>query len=454
MNRNKLTVGGLCSGIGGFSLAFQRAGFSAKWECELNVAARSVLNRHFSEARVYEDMTEFNPTVLDSVDILCGGTPCQGFSVAGLRNSLSDERSNLALRFVQLANKLDPAAILWENVPGVLSTRDNAFGCFLAGLVGADAPLVPTKECGGRWTNAGMVDGPKRSAAWRVLDAQFFGLAQRRNRVFVVSSPRKNLPFEVLFERKSLCGNSPPRREAKERIDPCLEGRAGSNGGNNFATSGGLVEVGECCSAHTKMDFETETFVTHPLRSEGCDASEDGTGRGTPLAVIPIQEFNKRHSGDSSNGVGHGKEGDPMFTLQASAQHAVAYRTAGNCGPFEQGDKTGALNTATDPSQNIVAFDTTQITSEANYSRPVPGDPCHPLAQSAHAPAVAFARRVRRLTPVECLRLMGLPDNWLDGLNLSDSAKYRMVGNAVAVPVVEWIARRLLQQLTSRNKSL
>lgn len=341
--KTHLTVGGLCSGIGGFSLAFKRAGFSIEWECELNVAARSVLNRHFSEAHVYEDMTEFNPTVLDSVDILCGGTPCQGFSVAGLRNSLSDERSNLALRFVQLANQLNPEVALWENVPGVLNTRDNAFGCFLAGLVGADAPLVPPKECVGRWTNAGMADGPKRSAAWRVLDAQFFGLAQRRNRVFVVSSPRKNLPFEIFFERKSLCRDSPPRRTPSERIAPTLEGRSGSNGGNNFATSGGLVDVADPCAAHhSRHDLDNDTFVTHTLRSEGCDASED-----------------------------------------------------------------------------------------------------------AHAPTVAFTQRVRRLTPVECLRLMGLPDDWLDGLNLSDSEKYRMVGNAVAVPVVEWIARRLLQQLTS-----
>jgi DNA (cytosine-5)-methyltransferase 1 len=130
---------------------------------------------------------------VEAPDLLCGGTPCQAFSVAGLRRSLDDARGNLTLTFCEIADAIDtarhirgaPAAVIfWENVPGVLSTRDNAFGCFLGQLVGGTEPLYAADG----WTDAGVVSGPRRTAAWRVLDAQFFGVAQRRRRVFVVAS--------------------------------------------------------------------------------------------------------------------------------------------------------------------------------------------------------------------------------------------------------------------------
>lgn len=156
-------------------------------------------------------------------DILVGGTPCQAFSIAGLRDGLLDERGQLTLSFVDLANAMDevrdneekePTIIVWENVPGVLTSKDNAFGCFLAGLVGEDDPLVPAGE---RWGNAGVVYGPKRAAAWRVLDSQYFGVAQRRRRVFVIASAREGFdPAAVLFEFHGVRRDFAPSRETRE----------------------------------------------------------------------------------------------------------------------------------------------------------------------------------------------------------------------------------------------
>jgi DNA (cytosine-5)-methyltransferase 1 len=173
------------------------------------------------------------PFIVDA-DVLVGGTPCQAFSVAGLRNSLADERGNLSLEFVRLADAIDDvrraankpeAIIVWENVPGVLSVKDNAFGCFLAALAGEDDPLVPPR---GKWTNAGVVDGPKRKIAWRVLDAQYFGLAQRRRRVFVVASSRDGFdPAEVLFELEGVQRHSAPSREAGQAASAGTASRAG-----------------------------------------------------------------------------------------------------------------------------------------------------------------------------------------------------------------------------------
>ena len=163
----------------------------------------------------------------ERLDLLVGGTPCQAFSVAGLRDGLNDERGNLSLVFCELANHFNPDWIVWENVPGVLSDKTNAFGCLLAGLAGEVEALEPP---GGRWKNAGYVSGPKRSIAWRVLDAQYFGVAQRRRRVFVVASARGICPSEVLFERESLRRDTAPLpkrsiRGRRKDLSGCLDTR-------------------------------------------------------------------------------------------------------------------------------------------------------------------------------------------------------------------------------------
>lgn len=188
---------------------------------------------------------------LGPLDLMVGGPPCQAFSIAGLRQSLADPRGNLSLRWVQVLHAIRPTIAVTENVPGWLSTGDNAFGCFLAGIVGADAPLISPYERG-RWPNHGMVAGPLARAAWRVLDAQYvrtrefpWAVPQRRRRVFVVISfgTAGPDPAAVLFDRESLRGNPAPRREAGERPAPTLAARTRGGGGlrTDFDCDGGLV---------------------------------------------------------------------------------------------------------------------------------------------------------------------------------------------------------------------
>jgi site-specific DNA-cytosine methylase len=181
------------------------------------------------------------------IDLLVGGTPCQAFSVAGLRRSLEDERGNLSLTYIHLLDEIDnaraaagrPSAIcVWENVPGVLSTKDNAFGCFLGALAGSGCALQPPGE---RWANAGYVRGPKRQVCWRVLDAQYFGVAQRRRRVFVVANAGDRIsPAEVLFEQPCLRWNPPARPEAGQGVAADAAGGASSSRGGGHSVTGAI----------------------------------------------------------------------------------------------------------------------------------------------------------------------------------------------------------------------
>lgn len=207
-----MKYGSVCSGIEAASKAWEPLGWKPAWFSEIEPFPSAVLAHHWPEVTNLGDMTKIADAVrtggVEAPDVLVGGTPCQAFSIAGLREGLSDDRGQLTLSYVELANAIDAkrrergepeAIIVWENVPGVLSSKDNAFGCFLAGLAGESSELQPA---GGKWTHAGCVSGPERVIAWRVLDAQFFGVAQRRRRVFVVASARKGFdPAAVLFEQ-------------------------------------------------------------------------------------------------------------------------------------------------------------------------------------------------------------------------------------------------------------
>jgi len=306
-----MRYGSVCSGIEAATCAWNPLGWEAAWFAEIEKFPSSVLAHHYPDVPNLGDMTVIAARVrageVEAPDVLVGGTPCQAFSIAGLRGSMEDARGQLTLSFVKLADTIDesrlvrgrtPAIVVWENVPGVLSTADNAFGCFLGALAGEDRPLKPP---GGRWSNAGCVFGPVRSIAWRITDAQYFGVAQRRRRVFVIASARDGFdPAAVLFEFDGVRRNNPPSRKTGQdvtgtigsrtsggggfgtdfecagglTVSPALDQRAGRSGANSFATSEDLVPVAfgggntsgpirtsTSTSTKTRNDFDTETFI-------------------------------------------------------------------------------------------------------------------------------------------------------------------------------------------------
>ncbi len=486
MPLSQITFGSVCSGIEAASVAWHPLGWRAEWLSEIEPFPCAVLAHHYPEVPNLGDMTTIARRVLtgevEAPDVFCGGTPCQAFSVAGLRQSLDDARGNLTLKFVEIADAIDhvragrgedECIVFWENVPGVLNTKDNAFGCFLGGLAGEDGPLEPP---GGKWANAGAVYGPRRAVAWRTLDAQYFGVAQRRRRVFVVASARKGFdPATVLFEWNGVRRDTAPRRET---------GQSAAAG----------LEIGPGGGRFTDLNPTLDTRAKDgPIRNQLAGAVLQ------PVAPTLDGSFG-RLQGCSGQDASHGHG------------HLVP-----------------------------IAFDTTQITSKANFSNPQPGNPCHPLATGAHAPAIAFpanlsgtqcasaenlrpalgalnptavavqdvramnksqngrgwnedgsaytvdtqatqgvavAMQVRRLTPAECERLQGFPDGYTDipwteyqriqrraekvGTSFEaelqkhgkvlrgpktpecpDGPRYKALGNSWAVPNVRWIGRRI-----------
>lgn len=258
----RLRFGSICSGIEAASAAWRPLGWEPAWFSEIEPFPCAVLAHRFPSVENLGDMRKLprliNEGEIEPPDILCGGTPCQAFSVAGKRRSLDDERGSLSLVFCEIANAIDnirnlfdlrPAIVFWENVPGVLHTKDNAFGCFLAELIGADSPLSSGSN---RWPCAGLVTGPKRKAAWRVLDAQHFGVPQRRRRVFVVSSAVGGGidPAKILFERQGLPRDSETSDVSRETATAFAQSSFGtyrdaSRAAGTLTASGGDMGGGQ-----------------------------------------------------------------------------------------------------------------------------------------------------------------------------------------------------------------
>lgn len=392
------------------------------------------------------------------LDMMAGGPPCQAFSVAGLRNSMADPRGNLSLRWVQILHAIRPRNAITENVPGWLSTDDNAFGCFLAGLVGADTPLCSPLERG-RWPGSGMVAGPLGRAAWRSFDAQYFGLAQRRERVFVVADFGEGAdPAEILFERKGLCGNPPPRGEKGQGIAADLapsltaSGRGVERTGESRGQDPVVAEtVGTMVhQAHGGVDTQSALNgyilpVAHPLRAEGFDASEDGTGRGTPL--VPVA-FAHQQGGNKDL---HMSE-DMGLTVQKSQVQAVCFTAkdhgadASDISPtLRSGSHSGShANGGVMPA---VAFDLRGRVGGAQFEGPHETANIRAANGGSSRSYVAEQWAVRRLTPTECHRLQGYPDDWCRvtyrNKPAADGPIYKALGNSWAVIVGRWIGARI-----------
>ena len=450
----KLTFGSVCSGIEAASVAWKPLRFEAVWYSEIEPFCCAVLSHHYPETPNLGDVTKITEAQLERlgpIDILVGGTPCQSFSVAGLRKGMADPRGNLALRFLQLAGATRAPWVLWENVPGLHSSwtdqetfapsEESCRAIRKAGLdpedfdevdqtADFDCFLTTLSQLGYGW-------------AYRILDAQYFGVPQRRRRIFVVGysgamgrsrhaptlQDLRRFSFVsagILFEREVLLRNPPPSRETGEGVAHSLARGA--------------------CGSHGRYDPNGEDYIVGTLPAD------------------------------------YGKQG-------------------GNA----MGEMAGGL----------IPFDTTQVTSPGNYSSPKPGDACHPLAEGQHPPAIAFdckqsgeggdvspplralnhdkshanaggqvavayqchgsnvgemghlragnqgatggvpfvesSMAVRRFTPLECARLQGFPDDYLSQVTYrgkcppADGPMYRALGNSMAVPVMRWIGKRIME---------
>jgi DNA (cytosine-5)-methyltransferase 1 len=543
----------VCSGIEAATSAWHHMGWEPVAFSEIDAFPSAVLKHHYPTVPNLGDMSKFKEWNLGTIDLLVGGTPCQSFSVAGLRKGLDDPRGNLMLTFGAIARHLSPRWLVWENVPGVLSSNGGKdFGAFL-----------------------GMLGELGYGFAYRVLDAQYFGVAQRRRRVFVVGCLGNwRDAAAVLFELASLSGNPPPRREKREGTtagSPTSPQYGGSNRDtadtvtSKWAKGSGGPAGNECglfvaqpidvpevmstllsstagVSRPGNASTEHETYIPvayrKSKRAQSADDDEswvqDGVAntinlfdqgdiRTTHAVVqtIPIHDKATRHQGGgdtrngdgSGNGLGVGKPGDPCPTLTAGDKHAIAFTSEQT--PKVSSDLAHTLTNTTFKHNQMVAFSsnmsvpdcqidvspTLKLGGKGGGNPPAiafNGDqsektrsmgesiehtptlradgPCHVATMAlgtdcyngaitgdvaatmgtpgssvnASGPTVMQSMAVRRLTPRECERLQGFPDDhtlipWRgkDAPQCPDGPRYKALGNSMAVPVMRWIGERI-----------
>ncbi len=450
-----MNFGSVCSGIEAASVAWHPLGFRASWLAEIEAFPAAVLAHHYPEVPNLGDMTQIATEVLtgavDAPDVLVGGTPCQAFSVAGMRAGLQDARGKLTIEFVRLADAIDhvrvargkqPSITVWENVPGVLSDRGNAFGCFLGALAGEDCELQPS---GKRWTDAGCVYGPKRAIAWRVLDAQYFGLAQRRRRVFVVASAREGLdPASVLFEREGVRRDTPPRRGEGQNTAGAFKAGAAFGGNNQSGPIDVATARNACSSGSGRLDFETETFVVHGTQDPDVRRDQAHTlGRNNGMENALLAFSCKDHGADA------GQIAPTLRAMGHSGSHAnaggqVAVCVIGDIAHTLKAEGFDASEDGTGRGQPIVAaFQSSQSGVRLGEA--------HATLDANNGPrrhnGVLQGSAVRRLTPTECERLQGFPDGYTlvpyRNKEAADGPRYKALGNSMAVPVMRWIGERI-----------
>lgn len=552
-----VSYGSVCSGIEAASVAWHCLGWQPAWFAEIEKFPSAVLAYRWPDVTNLGDMTQIAAAIragkIEAPDVLVGGTPCQAFSVAGLRNGLADERGQLTLAFVELVNAIDekrreqgkpPVTVVWENVPGVFSSKDNAFGCFLAGLAGESCAL---ESPGKRWSNAGYVLGPERAISWRVLDAQFFGVAQRRRCVFVVATARGDIDLaKILFESEGLRRNSPPRRETRQIITPDAGYRV-ANGShwdgehnphptlNQSFNTGGIgasnqevfSQRGSGLVCQTQYDQELAGTLT--ARHDSSPCVDRGMNVVGTYRMVSFGEYSSDETASTLKARDHkdatdlavtysdvsrtllAKSNDSMDdTLQTYAIHGtqdpctlsnMAHTLGRNHGQenaviafsskdsghdasseisptLRAGNSVHGKQNAGSPPAVAYAFKAGQGAKAHGIGYAAEQSPTLTSANSGsnQAPAIMQNMAVRRLTPVECERLQGFPDNHTliptqkrkqltaeeyaylrhhrpeltaeQAFRLAaDGPRYKAIGNSMAVPVMRWIGSRIQEAL-------
>lgn len=536
----EVRLGSLFSGSGGFELAGVIAGMKPVWASEIEPFPLLVTKKRFPDMLHLGDIKKLDGARMPKVEVITGGSPCQDMSIAGKRAGLDGSRSNLfreQIRIVKEMRESDKAAgrtgkeirprfMVWENVPGAFSSnKGEDFRCVLEEICRiADAELSiprPSKE---KWSGQGAIMGDGYSVAWRTLDAQYWGVPQRRKRIYLVADFGGESAPEILFKQDSLRGDT--KEGEKERKDTATGAEDGSYKSDRVND--------ECLNNSIKAFHITQDPISMKI-SPCLTQGNSNTGQATVGVVIPVMDKASRYkSQKTANGFGVGDENDPAYTLTTADRHSIAYsidRAAFNqgvnakynigiaeniaqtivakgpgavahetyamqsFGEYKNSGKASSIKQRDfkDATDLVVAFEPGTVSrvgghyyedSKSGTIRANPGD---------NQQAIISEYIVRRLTPMECGRLQGFPDGWADNLSIinptedeiiywksvfkghaetlgiarkdktenqikkwlsnpeSDSAKYKMWGNGIALPCAEFVMQGIANELQRGN---
>ena len=537
---NKITMGSIFSGSGGFELAGQMSGIIPVWASEIEPFPILVTTTHFPDMKHFGDIKKMNGGLIPKVDIITGGSPCQDMSIAGKREGLDGSRSNLfreQIRIVKEMRESDkadgrtgkevrPRFMVWENVPGAFSSnKGEDFRCVLEEICQvADAEVSIPRPPKGKWGGQGTIVGDGYSVSWRTLDAQYWGVPQRRKRIYLVADFGGGTAPEILFEQDSLRGDT--KEGSKERKDTATGAEDGSYKSDRTND--------ECLNNSIKAFHITQDPISMKI-SPCLTQGNSNTGQATIGVVIPVMDKASRYkSQKTANGFGVGDEDDPACTLTTADRHSIAYsidRAAFNqgvnakynigiakdiaqtivakgpgavahetyamqsFGEYKHSGKASSIKQRDfkDATDLVVAFEPGTVSrvgghyyedGKAGTIRAKPGD---------NQQTIINDYIVRRLTPTECGRLQGFPDGWTDNLAIaepteddilywrmifkehaealgekkkektdnqirkwlqnpeSDSAKYKMWGNGIALPCATFVMKGVAQKLQRRR---
>ena len=523
-----MTLGSLFDGIGGFPLAATRCGIEPVWASEIEPFPMAITQERFPGMQHLGDITRIDGVQIPAVDIVTGGSPCQGLSVAGKRAGLADERSGLFMEQIRVIREMRdhdkragrtgkhvrPRIMVWENVPGAFSSaKGEDFRAVLeeTARIADDTVHIP-RPAGGKWATAGTIMGDGWSIAWRVMDAQYWGVPQRRRRIFLVADFGGGCAPEILFKPESVRRDFTESGEAREKAPANIGAGAGTANADNCLTpwdvqsrriytddgSWPALYAGEGGGHGYLLLFENhgqDSRITGPLDVSPTVSRKYGTGgNNIPLVLgfsagqgaksggvgdqigvsptlrasasgtnmvpsivmgIPINDKATRcqsggptrNNDGAGNGLGVGNYGDPAPTISCGDRHAVMVMSTGQANAEILDNLCPTLNCNHD--QPIIAgLDVRNLREN--------GDICGTLqAKSSggyslnYIHPVRIGLAVRRLTPVECERLQGFPDGWTDlgDRRSSDTARYKALGNSVAVPCVEYIMRQIVSTI-------
>lgn len=519
----KLTLGSLFDGIGGFCYAAQLTGrITPIWAAEIEPSCIDITRYRFRDVMHVGSVTDIKGDEIQPVDIITFGSPCQDLSIAGQRKGLKGNRSRLFMEAIRIIEEMRlatngkyPTFIIWENVPGAFSSADGAdFRAVLEKVTKTNIPMPAS----GKWATAGMVRGGAVDAAWRTLDAQFWGVPQRRKRIYLVGDFGGQRAGEILFKSESLLGYSPKSKgERAETAGESTDSLRAENSragvqvlGLDFAHADSVVRAFEDKTPTLMQNMGSaggqvpyilkEQKAAGFLYTQGAKAHGLGyenekaptlmtSGSGAVFIekknVIPLRDEVTRNK--SSNGLGVGAVGGPAPTLTTADIHSVFYEAYQHHG-YRESDTSGTLTT--DQNSTIrgdtplvvrtdkKAFELNQhggyreteingtlraaggdygggsetiITESHRTKENTPSKPKRSIKDILKKAVQTITYIIRRLTPVECERLQGYPDNWTkwgaDGNVIADTARYRAIGNSICVFCAERVYLGILDVL-------